>query len=109
MNHQNLLIENKNLKKHNKELLAKLREYDIVADKSESQDPRSKAKSITDGLDVQFLGNMSNDVMEQMVKTFEENYDEGAVNNLHGKSLEKYHWAKIQYDLIKAELKRGTD
>ena len=55
MNHQNLLIENKNLKKHNKELLAKLREYDIIGTQKENQDPRSKSKSITDGLEVEFV------------------------------------------------------
>ena len=106
MNHENLIQENRSLKKQNKDLLARLREYDIKADRKESQDPRAKAESITDGADVEFLGDMSIEVMQQMKATFEQNYDKDSVKNLHGKKLEKYHWDKIQYFLICAELEK---
>jgi len=109
MNHQNLLKENRDLKKQNKELQAKLREYDLVADRKEGQDPRSNAVAISDGESLEFLGNMSKEALEQTVKGFEQNYDEDSIKNLHGNEKEEYHWHKIQYELAKhlLETKHG--
>ena len=109
MNHQNLLTENKELKKELKQKANELRDlrvkYDILADRKEKQDPRANAEEISQGASKEHLGDMSVEVAKQMINSFEQNYDNDSIKNLTGKKLTQYKFAKIQADVLRGFIK----
>ena len=104
MNHQNLLTENKQLKKQLKQKANELRDlrvkYDILADRKEKQDPRANAEEISQGAAKEHLGDMSLAQAEQMIKSFNQNYDEDVVKNLHGEKKIQYFYLNSQRNLL---------
>lgn len=79
-----------------------LEAHDILATKTERQDPKATAKKISDfDQAVEHLGDMSLVVTNQMLATFEQNYDEDSVHALHGKEKEEYQHRLKQYNLLK--------
>lgn len=104
MNNTLLRKENKKLHSDLKQLRIK---YDILADSVEKINPRHDAERISDdhGASMEHLGDMSPEVLEQMIKTFDENFDEGAIKMLHGKDKARFNFMNSQVKAIKIYLK----
>ena len=74
---------------------------------------RQQAESISDGeSENYFIGKRTRESAIQRVKSFEQNYDEGAVKNLYGAEISKYEKEKAicdilveRYNIVNQELK----
>jgi len=84
-------------------------ELDILADRVEKINPRHDAERITKNPKTnEHLGDMSLDVLIQMKDSFEQNFDEDTVKNLHGKEIQEYKNAKKQYEEILKVIKEKS-
>jgi hypothetical protein len=80
---------NERISKLESDMRALYEKYDILADRKEKTDPRSKAKAISDGeIEPEFLGDMSLEAVKQMIFSIE-NTKESSRTSTYGKNWKK--------------------
>jgi hypothetical protein len=107
-------MENIQFQKHILERVQKLEEKSFGGTQEQKYgSAREEAKAITDGkAPAHFIGDRTRESALQRVKSFEQNYDTGSVNALHGAEIQKYEREKTickmlidKYDISKDEVK----
>lgn len=97
-------MENQEFQKHILTRIQKLEEKSFGATFEEKYSPREQAEKISDEQSQEhFIGTRTRESALQRVIAFGENYDDGAINSLHGNEIIKFHKEKATVEMLIAK------